>query len=100
MTKGADRGAKPPTAGTPRLRRVALAIAGFGVLIFGLVLLVVPVPGTSVVVFPLGLAILAREFQWAQRLLDWSTNTVRRTWAGVRRLFGGRPATPIPLPCR
>ena len=72
------------------MRRVAIAIAGFSVLICGAALLVVPVPGTSLVVFPLGLAILAREFQWAQRLLDWSTAAARRMWAGVRRLFGAR----------
>jgi len=82
------------------MRRVAIAIAGFSVLICGAALLVVPVPGTSLVVFPLGLAILAREFQWAQRLLDWSTAAVKRIWTGVRRLVGGRPAVPTPLACR
>jgi CBS domain containing-hemolysin-like protein len=87
---------RPTTALT--LRRAAVAVAGFSVLTFGVALLVVPVPGTSVVIFPLGLAILAREFRWAQRLLDWSIAAVRRTWAGVRRLFGGRPAIPMSLP--
>lgn len=71
------------------MRRVAIAVAGFTVLVFGVALLVVPVPGTSVVVIPLGLAILAREFQWARRLLDWSTAVARRTWTGVRQLLGG-----------
>ena len=82
------------------MHRVAIAIAGFSVLICGAALLVVPVPGTSIIVFPLGLAILAREFRWAQRLLDWSTAAGRRIWAGVRRLFGGRPVVPSPLVCR
>ena len=72
-----------PTADA--VRRVAIATAGFLVLIFGVALLVVPVPGTSVVVIPLGLAILAREFTWARRLLVWSAATVTRLWAGVRR---------------
>ena len=81
------------------LRKVAIAMAGFSVLGFGVALLVVPIPGTSLVVIPLGLAILARQFKWAQTLLDWSTAAVRRIWAGVRRLFGGRPAVPAPLPC-
>jgi len=75
------------------LRTVAIAIAGFSVLTFGVALLIVPVPGTSVLIFPLGLAILAREFQWAERLRDRSMAIARRTWTGVRRLFGGRPAT-------
>ena len=70
------------------MRRVAIAVAGFTVLILGVALVVVPVPGTSVVVVPIGLAILAREFHWARRLLDWSSAALRRTWAGVRRLFG------------
>jgi hypothetical protein len=75
------------------LRRVGVAIAGFSVLISAVALLVVPVPGTSVLVFSLGLTILAREFQWAQRLLDWSLAAVRRLWAGVRRLTARvRPA--------
>ena len=89
-----------PSTPTPRLRKVAIAIAGFSVLIAGVALLVVPVPGTSVVIFPLGLAILAREFRWAQRLLDWSIAAARSTWAGVRRLFGVRPAIPASLPSR
>jgi tellurite resistance protein TerC len=70
------------------MRRGVIAVTGFAVLVFGVALLVVPVPGTSVVVIPLGLAILAREFQWARRLLDRSSEVARRTWAGLRRLFG------------
>jgi|SRR6266511_2868475 len=80
--------AQPETPAAHGLRRVAIAIAGFSVLLFGVALVVVPVPGTSIVVIPLGLAILAREFRWARRLLDWSTAAVRRIWAWVRGLFG------------
>jgi len=69
------------------MRRIAIAIAGFGVLTFGVALLVVPIPGTSIVVIPLGFAILAREFRWARRFLDRSTAAVKGLWAGVRRLF-------------
>jgi tellurite resistance protein TerC len=98
VTMRVDPGAQPPTATARGLRKVAIAVAGFGVLLFGVMLLVVPVPGTSVVVIPLGLAILAREFAWAQRLLDWLTASARRIWAGVRRLFGRRPVLPAPLP--
>lgn len=75
-----------------RLRTIAITVAGFSVLSVGVALLVVPVPGTSVVVFSLGLAILAREFQWAQRLLDRSMAALRSLAAGARRLFGSRPA--------
>jgi len=96
----ASSGAESPTLVTPRVRRVAIAIAGFSVLIFGVALIVVPIPGTSIVVIPLGLAILAREFRWARRLLGWSTAAVKRVWAGVRRLFAavsGRHVTFLPL---
>jgi xanthosine utilization system XapX-like protein len=74
-----------------RLRTIAITVAGFTVLIVGVALLVVPVPGTSVVIFPFGLAILAREFQWAQRLLDRSMAALRWLATGARRLFGRRP---------
>src|SRR4051794_27853340 len=71
---------------THRLRTVAVAIAGFSLLIVGVALLIVPVPGTSVLIVSVGLAILAREFQWAQRLRDRSIAALRRIWTGVRRL--------------
>ena len=48
---------------------MGIGIAGVSVLVLGLVLLVVPVPGTTFVIMPLGLAILAKEFPWARRLL-------------------------------
>jgi hypothetical protein len=98
VTRQVVIGAQPSAVPTLRVRRVAIAIAGFTVLLLGGALLVVPVPGTSIVVIPLGLAILAREFRWAQRLRDWSTAAVRRTWAGVRRLFGKGPVIPMALP--
>jgi tellurite resistance protein TerC len=78
------------------VRRVAIALAGFSVLALGLALVVVPVPGTSIVVIPLGLAILAKEFAWAERLLTWSTGTIRRVWARVRGVFGASPKALTP----
>src|SRR3954469_14807433 len=85
-----------PASAPPTLcvRRVAIALAGFSVLLLGLALLVVPVPGTTVVVMPLGLTILAREFVWARRLRDWSTAAVTRTWARVRGSLRGRRLAP------
>jgi hypothetical protein len=80
------------------MRKVGIAIAGFTVLLCGVLLLVVPIPGTSVVVMPLGLAILAREFQWARKLLVWSTGAVRRAWLAVVRWFGRGPVVPIVTP--
>jgi hypothetical protein len=48
-------------------KRVAVTIAGFLVLIAGAAMLVLPGPGILVIVA--GLAILATEYVWAQRLL-------------------------------
>lgn len=73
------------------IRRVAIAVAGVSVLVLGLALLVVPVPGTSLVVFPLGLTILAKEFGWARRLLVSWKSSLARLWTAVRRAFGAAP---------
>ncbi len=76
--------------------RAAIAGLGFFVLALGLALLALPVPGTTVVVIPLGLAILGKEFLWARRLLRWLTASVRGAWARVRgRLGGARRVTSL-----
>ena len=49
------------------IRRIAVGVVGFTVLLIGLALVVLP--GPAVVVIPLGLAILATEFVWARSLL-------------------------------
>jgi uncharacterized protein (TIGR02611 family) len=69
----------------PAIRRLAVAIAGFSVLAAGVALIVLP--GPAVVVIPIGLAILAREFPWAARLLAWLRSLVRRTWAAARQVY-------------
>jgi hypothetical protein len=71
---------------SPELRRIGVGIAGFAVLGLGLALLFVPVPGTSILVIPFGLGILAKEFAWARRLLAWATGAIRRGWARLRAL--------------
>jgi len=48
-----------------RLARIA---AGFGLLAAGVPMLVLPGPGWLTIVA--GLAVLAREFEWARRLLN------------------------------
>jgi uncharacterized protein (TIGR02611 family) len=50
------------------LRRLTILIVGFVVLLTGVAMLVLPGPGILVVIA--GLAILAREFTWAERTLD------------------------------
>jgi uncharacterized protein (TIGR02611 family) len=51
-----------------RLYRVLFAIAGVIVLLAGLAMLVAP--GPALVVIPIGLAMLAMEFAWAERMLE------------------------------
>lgn len=67
------------------VRKVVVAIAGFSVLSFGVVLIVLP--GPAVLVIPLGLTILAKEFSWAGAVLEWLRNAARRTWLRMARIF-------------
>ena len=48
--------------------RIAFAVAGTLVLLAGVVMLITP--GPAFVLIPIGLAMLAMEFAWAQRALD------------------------------
>jgi tellurite resistance protein TerC len=49
-------------------RRVVIGVVGFTVLLLGLALLVLP--GPAFIVIPVGLGILAIEFEWARRWLQ------------------------------
>jgi uncharacterized protein (TIGR02611 family) len=51
-----------------RLYRAVFAVAGATVTLAGLVMFVTP--GPALVVIPIGLAMLALEFAWAERLLE------------------------------
>src|SRR5712664_3307401 len=51
-----------------QVRRVFLIIAGFTLLLAGVVMLVTPGPGMLAIF--LGLGLLAAEFVWARRLMD------------------------------
>jgi hypothetical protein len=55
-------------------KRVAVTIAGFTVVIVGLIL--VPLPGPGWLIVFAGLAILATEYVWAQRLLSYAKTKV------------------------
>lgn len=48
-------------------KRVIIAAVGSAVLLIGLAMIVLP--GPAVLVVPLGLGILAMEFEWARHLL-------------------------------
>jgi tellurite resistance protein TerC len=51
------------------LRRMLVAVAGGGLLLAGLAMIVLP--GPAILVIPAALAILALEFLWARRWLAW-----------------------------
>jgi uncharacterized protein (TIGR02611 family) len=66
-------------------RRLAISLAGFALLGVGLVMLVIPGPGLLLIIA--GLAVLATEYVWAQRAL----NFARRKATEVKDRALGRP---------
>ena len=71
------------------LRRIAVAFVGGIVVAVGLAMLVLP--GPAVLVVPAGLAILATEFQWAQRLLHKVRRLVASGCGHFKRRAPSRP---------
>jgi uncharacterized protein (TIGR02611 family) len=63
--------------------RVAWVVAAFVIAAAGIVM-TGPVPGPGVLVLAVGLAMLALEFDWAQRLLD----KALERWAAARESAG------------
>ena len=59
-----------------RFYRVVFAAVGFTVLAAGLAMLVLPGPGIPVIV--VGLALLALEFAWAERMLERAIDRMER----------------------
>jgi uncharacterized protein (TIGR02611 family) len=75
-------------------RRIAVTIAGFGVLIIGIILIPLPGPGWAIVFA--GLAILATEYVWAQRLLNYAKNKAISAKNAVLRQKPAKEVTPEP----
>jgi uncharacterized protein (TIGR02611 family) len=69
-----------------RIVRIAFAIAGFVVLLAGVIMLVTPGPGIPVII--LGLGILALEFAWAER---WLERVLNRAEQAVDQVTQGSP---------
>lgn len=55
-----------------------ILVAGFTVLLAGIVMIVTP--GPAIVVIPLGLAILATEFVWAKHLLKYAKDWIKKRY--------------------
>jgi uncharacterized protein (TIGR02611 family) len=66
--------------------RLAVGIVGGLIVVLGLAL--VPLPGPGWLIVFLGLGILATEFAWAERLLDFGRRTLRSwlRWLGRQHL--------------
>lgn len=50
--------------------RVAVIVIGFTILLIGVIMIVAP--GPALIVIPIGLGILAQEFVWARKWLDYA----------------------------
>src|SRR3954447_4300592 len=72
------------------LYRIAFAVAGSVVLLLGIVMLVTP--GPAFVLIPAGLAMLALEFAWAERLLVRALLAAERARERARRTSRGQRA--------
>jgi hypothetical protein len=64
-------------------KRMAITVAGFAVVIVGLIL--VPLPGPGWLIVFGGLAILATEYVWARRLLNFAKQKVGQAKDAVLR---------------
>jgi uncharacterized protein (TIGR02611 family) len=67
-------------------KRIAVTVAGFAVLIAGLIMMVTPGPGVIAIIA--GLAILATEYAWAEVMLD-------RAKRGGRAVVGQATSSPL-----
>lgn len=52
------------------MTRIARIVGGFGLIVAGIVLLVIPGPGILTILG--GIALLASEFTWARGISDWA----------------------------
>lgn len=66
-----------------RLKRTAIGIAGGLVVIVGII--AIPYPGPGWLIVFTGLAILATEFEWAQRILDKAKGEYDKWQAWLKR---------------
>jgi uncharacterized protein (TIGR02611 family) len=70
------------------LRKLIVGIVGGVVLAIGIAMLVLP--GPAVVVIPIGLAILATEFPWAQRIYDGASRWLRNKGSSLLKMWRSR----------
>jgi uncharacterized protein (TIGR02611 family) len=75
------------------IRRAAIVVGGFALLLAGAALLVLPGPGLPLVAA--GLALLSLEYRWARRLREWVLRRAERVAPASRgrRIALGAAAT-------
>ena len=61
-----------------RVKRIVVTVIGFIFLIIGILLIVFP--GPAFIVIPIGLAILATEYEWAKKAFDKMKSRVQKTF--------------------
>ena len=66
-----------------RIVRAAVVLAGFVLVLLGLAL--IPLPGPGLLVIAVGLAVLALEFVWAERLLERTVDRMGQATDTVKR---------------
>src|SRR3972149_1467166 len=64
-------------------KRIAVSVLGLVLVLAGLVMLVLPGPGVLLLIA--GLAVLATEYVWAQRMLNYATQKAGRAKTAVPR---------------
>lgn len=77
-------------------KRIAITIVGVLLVLGGLVLMVLPGPG--IVLLIAGLAVLATEYVWAQRMLNYARQKATQAKDRVLRRSGGPAAPPAEPP--
>jgi len=69
-----------------RVRSAGVALVGFTVLALGLAFVVLP--GPAIILIPVGLAILARQYLWARTLLEPIQHLAKQLQRRAARIFG------------
>ena len=77
-------------------RRVWVTVVGILVLLVSLAFASPFVPGPGALTAVAGIAILAREYEWARDVHVWANRQAERFIAWVRSLWSRRPELPVP----
>ena len=62
-----------------KIKKIIVAVFGFTILLIGIILIFLP--GPAIIIIPVGLAVLATEFVWAERLLAKFKEKASNLWS-------------------